>query len=153
MGRSRKTDNVPIAFVAYFNTLKLLCGYGALKKWADFCGCSPAWLTRLATGKFRIPLDIGIKTAIYSCGKVDLIDLCPYLKDDLPIIARQQLIRESRQNKEKTIDLSIHYKETDDLTHKQVSEFLTPFKILGLTELNDNNDLGANSNDKSGKTS
>lgn len=130
MRKRREVDYVPTAFISYFNTLKVMCGYGALKKWADFCGCSPAWLTSLASGKYQIPVDIAIKTAIYSRGKVDLVDLCPFLKDDIPIIARQQLIRESKKNKNKEgaagLDLSIHYKDSDGITTKDLSEFFIP---------------------------
>lgn len=152
MGRRREVTNVPTAFISYFNTLKVMCGYGALKKWADFCGCSPAWLTRLASGNYQIPIDIAIKTAIYSRGKVDLVDLCPSLKDDIAIIARQQIIRESKASKGQKIDLSIHYKNTasDGLTSKKISEFFIPFKLPEFSNISDREDEGEK--DESGKT-
>lgn len=136
VGRRREVSKVPTAFISYFNTIKVMCGYGALKRWADFCGCSPAWLTRLASGNHQIPIDIAIKTAIYSRGKVDLVDLCPNLKEDIAIIARQQILRESKANKGQEIDLSIHYKNYafDGLTPKKISEFFIPFKLPKLSD-------------------
>lgn len=92
------------AFVNYYNALKFLGPRGELKKFAEFCNCSVAFLSMVARGKSRFSVELAIMTVIFSRGKVTLDELCPWLKPYLPLVARMQLLKEMKRNKNEKME-------------------------------------------------
>ena len=121
------STDVPISFVRYCQILKI-SKRGSLSQLAKFCGISLAYLTRLSNQECSLPVDVAIKTVIYSQGKLDLAELCPYLQDYLPTLARLQIRKEISQNNGTALSKDLIFGEnTDKLTqneYKQLSRLV-----------------------------
>ena len=72
---------------------------------AKYCGVSLCYISAIANQRANLPVDLAIKICAYSKGKLYLGDLCPYIKDYLPFIARHQLQIEQQRNLHPQVDL------------------------------------------------
>lgn len=121
------------SFISYYNALKVYGKPGELKRLADFCGISSAYLSRIAAGHVNLPIEVAVKTVIFSKGKLNLSNLAPYLSKDLPTIARLEIIHEmklSKLEKQKLVNSIFSEDSGDTLPLEDYEKFLNFKEII-----------------------
>lgn len=71
----------------YFS--QIACKRGEIKKLAEYCECSQAFLGAVMRLRAPMPIMLAIKLSIYSNGSLYLGDICPILKPYIPVIVTQ----------------------------------------------------------------
>ncbi len=71
----------------YFS--KIACERGAIKKLAEYCQCSQAFLGAVMSLRAPMPIMMAIKISIYSNGDLYIGDVCPTLKKYIPLLVNQ----------------------------------------------------------------